>query len=306
MQRLYMSPHPLRPLTDRFLSWAAYPAIMALSVTTLSLLLRKGGALSWAPYVAVAVAGAAVFAAERRLPYRTAWRPTPSDVARDGAFMAVAQVLVPLTLGWTAQWLLQALLGGQGLTLGLWPVAWPIWAQVALKIATGDFLRYWLHRWSHEWLPLWRWHAPHHYPTKLYCWNVFRFHPVDKSLQFLLDSLPFIVLGMAQEAFAYYFVLYATSGLLQHSNCDVRLGWLNYLLSGPEVHRWHHSAEVADANHNYAHTLIVWDLSFGTYYRPSREVGDLGLADLTYPSSFVGQMTAPFRRHVVEDANAAS
>jgi sterol desaturase/sphingolipid hydroxylase (fatty acid hydroxylase superfamily) len=101
-------------------------------------------------------------------------------------------------------------------------------------------------------------------------------------------------------------VLYATSGFLQHANCDVRLGWLNYLLSGPEVHRWHHSAEIADANHNYAHTLVVWDLLFGTYHRPHREVGALGLADQTYPSSFIGQMAAPFHRQIVEDSHAAS
>jgi ornithine lipid hydroxylase len=293
-------------IIGRLLSWTAYPAIVILAVATLWALLRMGAGLAFAPYVAVAVAGATVFATEARIPYRAAWQPTLSDMAQDSAFMLAAQVAVPLVLGWIVIWLLQPFLAGHGLTLGLWPAAWPIWAQVVLKIVAGDFLRYWLHRWSHQWPLLWRWHAPHHHPSKLYCWNVFRFHPADKALQFLCDSLPFIVLGMGAEAFAYYFVVYATSGFLQHSNCDIRLGWLNYLVSGPEVHRWHHSAEIRDANHNYAHTLIVWDLLFGTYFRSLGAVGALGLADDTYPSSFIGQMAAPFRRRVLEDDNAAS
>ena len=60
------------------------------------------------------------------------------------------------------------------------------------------------------------------------------------------------------------------SGLFQHSNCDIRLGWLNYLVSGPEVHRWHHSKQIAESNANYAHSFVVWDLLFGTYFRPAR------------------------------------
>lgn len=285
---------------DRLLSWIAYPAIVLLAVSTFWLLRQLGAGLAWAPYVATAIAGLAVWVTEWRLPYRATWRPTLRDIAGDGAFALVTQVVMPVMLGWLAVWLVQGLLANRGLTLELWPSHWPVAAQVVLKIVVGDFLRYWLHRWSHEWLPLWRWHAPHHQPSKLYCWNVLRFHPTDKALQFLCDSLPFIVLGMGPEIFAYYFVVYAASGLLQHSNCDIRLGWLNYLVSGPEVHRWHHSTDVTEASHNYAHTLIVWDVLFGTYYRPRQAVGELGLADRAYPSSFLGQMAAPFRRYVGE------
>ncbi|MBS0538347.1 MAG: sterol desaturase family protein [Proteobacteria bacterium] len=287
----------------RCLSWTTYPLIAMLSVATLWFLLRCGAALSWAPYVAAAVAGIAVFAAEGWLPYRAAWQPTSSDVLQDGAFLVLAQVAVPLGLGWITLWLLQALLADYRISLGLWPADYPIWVQVFLKLVIGDFLRYWLHRWSHEWSPLWRWHALHHQPRKLYGWNVFRFHPADKAFQFVFDSVPFLVLGMGRESFAYYFVIYATSGFLQHANCDLRLGWFNYLLSGPEVHRWHHAADLTDANHNYAHTLVLWDVLFGTYHRPSREVGALGLNDPGYPSSFVGQLAAPFHRPVVETSN---
>src|SRR5262249_47638381 len=154
----------------------------------------------------------------------------------------------------------------------------------------------WLHRAAHTWPPLWRLHEVHHQPEKLYTTNVFRFHPLEKSLQFLCDTLPFMLIGIGPEALAFYFVFYAISGLFQHSNADIRLGWLNYVFSGPEVHRWHHSRRIAESNNNYAHSFVVWDIIFGTYFRPrGRTVEELGLVDSAYPRGFWRQLQAPFR-----------
>lgn len=106
---------------------------------------------------------------------------------------------------------------------------------------------------------------------------MFRFHPLEKALQFLCDTLPFMLVGIGPEVLGYYFVFYAVSGLCRHSNCDLRLGWLNYLVSGPEVHRWRHSRRIAESTCNYAHSFVVWDLIFGTYFRPhDRAVEELG------------------------------
>ena len=284
-------------LASRWIGRVAYPAVMLAAVVALWALLSAGAPLLWSPYAVVATAAVAVVGIERLLPYRPNWQPTAGDLVDDGLFMVTVQIVLPLALGWAAIWVTQRLLHDSGLVLTVWPAQWPIWAQVLLKLAAGDFLRYWLHRWSHEHTLLWRLHAVHHHPRKLYSLNVFRFHPADKALQFLCDSLPFILLGVGPTVLAYYFVIYATSGFFQHSNSDLRLGWLNYLVSGPEVHRWHHSKVVEESNHNYAHTLIVWDLLFGTYYRPKgAEVGRLGLLEDGYPARFAGLLLAPFRR----------
>ena len=49
---------------------------------------------------------------------------------------------------------------------------------------------------------------------------------------------------------------------------DIRAGWVNYLLMGTELHRYHHSADPAQAK-SYAAVVTLWDLLFGTfYYRP--------------------------------------
>jgi sterol desaturase/sphingolipid hydroxylase (fatty acid hydroxylase superfamily) len=287
----------LEPAASRPIQWLYYPAVMAGAIATAWALHHAGAPLALSAYLAVAASALAVFVGERLIPYRRDWSPTKPELLDDGLYMLAVQVLLPLGLTWLAVNVIQAALSAAGLTLRLWPVAWPVWAQVVLKIAAGDFLRYWLHRWSHEHGVLWRLHAVHHAPRKLYALNVFRFHPLDKALQFLGDTLPFILLGVGPETLAYYFVVYATGGFFQHSNLDVRYGWLNYLVVGPELHRWHHSRKVAESNANYAHTFVLWDLLFGTYRRPrDRRVEALGLLDDGYPDGFLRQLAAPARR----------
>src|SRR5215211_272882 len=276
--------------------WLIYPVLMAGAMALLWALLELGASLAWAPYIIIAIVGPLVIVGERALPYRQEWQALWSDLIDDGLYLTIVQMALPLAMAWAIVWLLNEKLGHSVVVFDAWPHTWPIWAQLLLKIVTGDFFRYWLHRAAHTWPPLWRLHAVHHQPEKLYTTNVFRFHPAEKTLQFLLDTLPFMLVGIGTEVLAYYFVFYSMSGLFQHSNCDVRLGWLNYLVSGPEVHRWHHSRKIVESNSNYAHSFVVWDLLFGTYFRPcDSEVAQLGLHALDYPRRFVGQLLAPFR-----------
>ena len=261
-------------------------------------LLDLGASLAWAPYITIAIVGPMVILAERALPYRPEWQASWPDLAEDGLYLTFVQIALPLVLAWTAVWVLNDKLGHSVVLVDAWPRHWPIWAQLLTKIVVGDFFRYWLHRAAHGWPLLWRLHAVHHQPEKLYTTNVFRFHPAEKALQFLFDTFPFMLVGIGTDVLAYYFVFYAMSGLFQHSNCDVRLGWLNYLVSGPEVHRWHHSQKIAESNTNYAHSFVVWDLLFDTYFRPrDAEVTRLGLLVRDYPRRFVGQLLAPFRSY---------
>ena len=126
-------------------------------------------------------------------------------------------------------------------------------------LLSADFLRYWLHRAYHEVAFMWPFHAVHHSPHKLYWMNVNRFHPLDKASQYIFDAMPFVLLGVSEEVLALYFVFYAVNGFFQHCNIDVRLGVLNYVVSGPELHRWRHSIHPEESNQNYGNNLIVWD-----------------------------------------------
>jgi sterol desaturase/sphingolipid hydroxylase (fatty acid hydroxylase superfamily) len=284
------------------LRWLTYPTLLAGALWLLGTLLAHGASLAWAPYVSAALVGGLIVAIERAIPYRPEWQPKAADLVDDSLFLVMVQIALPPALAWLTIWITQGLVADRSFALALWPNHWPILGQLAAKIVLGDFLRYWLHRAAHTWTPLWRLHAVHHQPEKLYTTNVFRFHPVEKALQFVCDTLPFILMGIGPDVLGYYFVFYAVSGLFQHSNCDIRLGWLNYVVSGPEVHRWHHSRRTPESNHNYAHSFVVWDLLFGTYFRPRNlSVDNLGLIARGYPRRFLGLLVAPFSSRALRE-----
>lgn len=272
---------------------AAYPAIMIASCVLFHWFLRHDVPPKFAAYVPIILGGAAILALELVAPYRGSWIPHRREVLQDSVFLVVVQIALPafftLLLVDQAASLLQTAPGA-----GLWPRAWPLGAQVVLMLLIADFLRYWLHRICHGWAPLWRLHAVHHSPHELYFLNVGRFHPVEKLLQFSFDAAPFLLLGVGPEVVAGYFVFYAVNGFFQHSNADVRLGWLNWIVSGPELHRWHHSRTVSESDRNFGNNLILWDTLFGTRFLPAeREVGELGLRNRRYPKSFIAQTLAP-------------
>jgi sterol desaturase/sphingolipid hydroxylase (fatty acid hydroxylase superfamily) len=177
-----------------------------------------------------------------------------------------------------------------------WPHGWPVWVQVLMMVLLVELMRYWLHRACHETDTLWRLHSVHHSVERLYWLNTSRFHPVEKTLQMMLDSLPFLVMGVSVEVLMLYYLTYSSNGFLQHSNVDLHYGPLNYIVGSAETHRWHHSQEPREANHNYGSTLLVWDVVFGTWFLPAgREVEQLGLRE-AYPRSFAGLLAAPFRK----------
>jgi sterol desaturase/sphingolipid hydroxylase (fatty acid hydroxylase superfamily) len=280
----------------RAIQYGAYPVLLLACMAANRTLMEYEIGLLVATYAPITIGTLIIIWLEMWMPHRDSWKPSRKEVAEDSAFLALVHVALPKLLSIGAAFALLELWNGRDwLTHAWWPREWPIPMQTIMMALMVDSTRYWLHRISHEWEPLWRFHAVHHSPHRLYTLNVGRFHPVDKGLQFLLDSLPFIIMGVPPAVLSLYFVFYAVNGFFQHSNADVKLGWLNYLMSGPELHRWHHSMVKEESNHNYGNHLIIWDVMFGSRYLPSdREVGFLGLVNRRYPDGFLAQMSAPF------------
>lgn len=278
-----------------FLSWAAFPGTMAAAFAAYFWLKGMGVPVWLSPYPAAVLAAALVTLMEFVIPYDRSWVPCWNDVKHDLLFMIAIQALLPLGLAWFFSVTLIQYLSTLGLEVTqLWPHRLPVAAQLALMLVVQEFFRYWLHYAAHNTKVLWSLHAVHHSPKKLYWLNVGRFHPADKALQYVLETLPFVVAGVGVEVLASYLVFYAVLGYYQHSNVDARYGILNYILSSGELHRWHHSRLIKESNTNYGNKLIVWDLVFGTWFLPKdRRVGDLGLLNRNYPMGFFQQMTTP-------------
>lgn len=295
-------------MMTRFLDGVTYQAVMAGSVLLFVLAEAAGVGSQVASYAVVAVAAIAILVLEAIRPYRSSWQPDRSTVANDAAFLALVQMLLPMFLSAAVVFGVASMGNDVETALhDLWPHRWPIVAQVMLMLVVGDALRYWLHRAFHTWQSMWRFHAVHHSPKELYWLNVGRFHPIEKGGQLILDSLPFVIVGVEPGVLAGYFVFYAVNGFFQHSNCRVRLGPLNWIVSGPELHRWHHSRRIAESNNNYGNNLIVWDAIFGTRFLPENdEVGELGLINRAYPQSFLSQMTTVFEPGLDKAARPAT
>ena len=281
------------------LRWFIYPLVMSGAFALFALLRQSGVPLAASTYLTIVVAALAVAGFERAVPYRADWHPESDEFKTDLGFIAAVQVAFPPILGFAFTAMLVEPVRSLGLpTTTLWPHAWPIWLQVVVMVLAVDLMRYWLHRASHQSDLLWRLHAVHHSVGRLYWLNTSRFHLIEKALQMLCDSLPFLVMGVRPEVLSLYYVTYAANGFLQHSNIDLRYGFLNYIVGSAETHRWHHSREPRESNNNYGSTLVVWDLVFGTWFLPrGRHVEHLGLREAGYPRSFFGLLRAPFQHH---------
>jgi ornithine lipid hydroxylase len=252
------------------------------------------GVVSMAAWIIIALV-------ERWLPFRPDWNHSQGDILTDllhnllSSYATIEVVKLMLVMA------LLPLAGWASATWGspLWPSQWPLLAQLALAAVLIEFGCYWIHRASHELDALWRFHAVHHSPGRLYWFNAGRDHPVGAALT-TLASLPVaIVLGVPLECMTLYFVLQSVHGLFQHANIDVRLGPLNWVFSMAELHRWHHSRRIEEANNNYGLTLIVWDIVFGTRYFPGRHgPASIGVDSATpIPQGYLAQMAVPFRWH---------
>jgi sterol desaturase/sphingolipid hydroxylase (fatty acid hydroxylase superfamily) len=275
---------------------ASYPATMVLGFVLFTLLKGAGSSVTLASYIAVLTGAALITLHEIMLPYREAWKPSVEEIGTDAVFMITVQVALPYLISISVVIALSEAFRSNGVTIGyFWPHDLPVAVQAGLMLLAADFPRYWLHRAFHKCVPMWRLHAVHHSPHRLYWLNVGRFHPIEKAIQYAVDALPFVLLGVSAEVLAAYFIFYGINGFFQHSNCRVRLGPLNYLISGPELHRWHHSELAKESDTNFGNNLIVWDLLFGTRFLPrDREVGPLGLLNRQYPTGFLAQMKTPF------------
>jgi len=301
MEQLDPSP---QSILSRLISTFIFPVIMCLSLFAVLQLLNQGIAQSSAVFYVLVPAGLCIWMFESILPFRQNWNRGDNDVVTDSIHMFIAQFLIPRLMGPLWALLAVALISqfnlpqaGSAPESSFWPHQWPLISQLFLMLVIAEFGRYWVHRAAHEISFLWRFHAVHHSPNRLYFLNAGRFHPLEKVLFLIPEALPFAILGVNIETLALYFVFNGVHGLFQHSNIKVKLGPLNYLFSMSELHRWHHSKVIGESNRNYGNNLIIWDILFGTYFNPkNKTVTEVGLQNPTYPKNYTGQLLAPFSK----------
>lgn len=236
---------------------------------------------------------AASFAVERLIPYEPAWNRDRGDSGRDVIYAVAYEASVLLSVA------LIPLLALLAPTTGLWPSAWPLWGQLLFAILIADFGITLCHYASHRVEGLWRFHAPHHSVTRMYGFNGLLKHPVHQTLETVAGTTPLLLLGMPVEIGLLLGFAITVQLLLQHSNADMRIGPLRYVLALAPLHRFHHQKWAGVGDVNFGLFTNLWDHLLGTaVYDPHKRFtsADLGIGKQPdYPVGYVGQLTAPFR-----------
>jgi sterol desaturase/sphingolipid hydroxylase (fatty acid hydroxylase superfamily) len=180
--------------------------------------------------------------------------------------------------------------------------AWPTWLRIVAALVIGEIGAYWGHRWCHEIPFLWRFHAIHHSAEHVDFLVNTRAHPVDLVFTRLCALTPLYVLGLAAplpgspSLIPVVFLLLSTAwGFFIHANLRWRFGPLEWLISTPAFHHWHHTNEgPGRVNNNYASLLPLVDRFFGTLYLPKdKQPARYGI-DESLPIKFLGQLVRPF------------
>lgn len=156
-----------------------------------------------------------------------------------------------------------------GSRFGLLNRTWlPFAARCVIAILALDLVRYSTHRLSHSVGALWRFHQVHHSDPDFDISTALRVHPIEVVLTQGAYLLTVAVLAPPVVA-----VLIAELGsILQsffsHANASLPR-WVEKPLRAvfvtPDMHRIHHSEEVAEQYKNLSDIFPWWDHLFGTY-----------------------------------------
>ena len=176
---------------------------------------------------------------------------------------------------------------------------WPVWQQVILFLITHDLYIYLFHRWMHRNKYLYRIHEAHHSVGDVDWLAGARSHSLEILINQTVEFVPVILLGAAPDVVLIKGTIDAVWGMYIHANIDVQSGWLQYVINGPEMHRWHHSKGKGNSV-NFATKFAFWDWMFGTAYLPRPEKpASYGLSLSNFPTGYFAQhwfAFRPFRR----------
>jgi ornithine lipid hydroxylase len=284
-------PGPLRNL----LTYGLFPVIMFGAVAASLVMLARGIEPGLVNLFATAPAVLLIILFERVHPFEREWNKSHGDLGHDSVYF----VIILATLGLTTAALRAAFVPVAGwlsahAPFAIWPNSLPMLVQLVLGLIVAEFGLYWSHRIMHG--KLWRIHALHHSAPRLYWLNTTRFHPFDMALSTICGFGPLLLLGVNEAVLALVTMVGTIHSFFQHANINVKLGPLNYFFSMAELHRWHHSKTLDEANANYGNHLSVWDVVFRTRYLPAdrlppREIGILHPQD--FPMTLAGQLLSP-------------
>jgi len=240
----------------------------------------------------IVVGAGIIIALERRFPYDRGQRLLREGFWNDLIwYFLIQSYVLAMLIAQLVRWVD----AGTGLShMGL-VSAWPLAVQVVFFLVLHDLYIYWFHRLQHHSPVLWRIHEAHHSAKTVDWLSGSRSHSLEILINQSIELGAIVLLGGAPEVLLIKGAFSAVWGMYIHSNIDVRSGWLQRIINGPEAHRWHHSADATDGSFNFGTKLAIWDWLFGTLRIPRHKPRAYGLTDVDFPRGYVRQHLFAFR-----------
>ncbi|MCY2962229.1 MAG: sterol desaturase family protein, partial [Planctomycetota bacterium] len=185
-----------------------------------------------------------------------------------------------------------------------------LWARALVGLVASEIGYYWGHRWRHEIPWLWKFHAIHHSAPQLDFLVNTRAHPVDLVFGRFCSLAPLHMLGLGGPVDAngslvpVIVTLIGTFwGFFIHANLRWRFGPLEWLISTPAFHHWHHTLN-GPFDRNFSSTLPWLDRLFGTHHLPKDSLPDAYGIQASMSDSLIDQLSYPFETHASVDTGS--
>jgi sterol desaturase/sphingolipid hydroxylase (fatty acid hydroxylase superfamily) len=179
--------------------------------------------------------------------------------------------------------------------------------RLVIFVLTIDLLQYWIHRAFHRVPFLWRLHKIHHSDRNLNSSTTVR----EQWLAVVLGDMILLMAGAALFGGSRMPLAvtagYTAWGFFAHANIRWRAGLLSFFVTNPQLHRIHHSLLPQHFDKNFCHLFPLFDLVFGTYYRPqSDEFPPTGLAEEQFDTYWQATVAPFVKRSALKTASMAS
>ena len=221
--------------------------------------------------------------------------------ATDGLYFLFGHLLVQISTLLTLAPATVLFADAKSAAVERWVAAQPAALQFFEIVLVADLAEYLIHRLFHRLRPLWPFHEVHHSSRQMDWLAGSRLHLVDVVATRGFTFLPIYLLGFARGPVVAYLAFVSIHAVFIHANVRWRFGWLEQLVVTPHFHHWHHAAESAAVDRNFAVHFPWIDRIFGTWYAPAdRWPGDYGVApdpaNDRVPEGYTAQLVYPFRR----------
>lgn len=169
-----------------------------------------------------------------------------------------------------------ALLGQVEISLYIWcyetfhivDLAWNSVSTWILCLLGVDLGLYLWHRAAHEINFIWAFHQVHH-TSQDYNLTIGIRLPAFNRYVAILFYLPCALFFPPAVFYAHYQLNYIFQFWI-HSDTMPSLGWLDYVINNPSLHRVHHGRNRYCIDKNYGAVFSFWDIIFGTFEREKK------------------------------------